>query len=80
MVTDLKNEEEHENEIIKEHNRAHRSITENKTQLLTKFYYPQMHSKIKRITSVCKICKENKYDRHPNQIAIQETPRDKSYT
>lgn len=74
MVTDLKSEEEQEHEIINEHNRAHRNSTENKTQLLTKFYFPQMHSKIKKITSLCKICKENKYDRHPNKVKIQETP------
>lgn len=74
IVTDLKNEEEQESEIIKEHNRAHRNSIENKTQLITKFYFPQMHSKIKKITKLCKVCRENKYDRHPNKITLQETP------
>lgn len=74
MVTDLKQEEEQETEIINEHNRAHRNSRENKIQLLTKFYFPHMHSKIKKLTSLCKVCKENKYDRHPNKIALQETP------
>lgn len=33
-----------------------------------------MHAKIKRFTKLCKICKENKYDRHPNKIMLHETP------
>lgn len=74
MVKDLQNEEEQEIEIINEHNRAHRNSNENKIQLLTKFYFPRMNAKIKNITSSCKICKENKYDRHPNKILLQETP------
>lgn len=71
---DLKNEDEQETEILKEHNRAHRNSIENKTQLLTKFYFPHMHSKIKKLIGPCKVCKENKYERHPNKITIQETP------
>lgn len=74
MVTDLKNDEDQENKIIAEHNRAHRNSVENKAQLLTKYYFPRMQAKIKKIVDQCKVCKENKYDRHPNKIGLQETP------
>lgn len=74
MVTDISNESDQEVEIINEHNRAHRNAGENKAQLLEKCYFPQMMAKVKRITKACKICKENKYDRHPNNIYLQETP------
>lgn len=74
MVTDLKSEDEQNAEIIDEHNRAHRNSIENKAQILNKFYFPRMHSKIKKITNQCKVCKENKYERHPNKVSIQETP------
>lgn len=74
VVTDLLMDEEQENVIINEHNRAHRNSTENKIQILSKYYFPQMHSKIKKIVKSCKVCKENKYDRHPNKITLSETP------
>ena len=44
---------------------------EKKLQLLTKLYFPQMHAKIKKIVKQCKIWCENKYDRHPNNIALE---------
>lgn len=58
MVTDLVNEEDQENEIIKEHERAHRNSHENKSQLITRCYFPQMNAKIKRLTKQCKVCRE----------------------
>ena len=42
IITDIKQEEE----ILKEHNRAHRGITENKAQLSEKCYVPKMKEKI----------------------------------
>lgn len=74
MVQDLTNEDEQEEEIIREHERAHRNSSENKVQLLKRFYFPKMSAKIKKVTKLCKICKENKYERHPNKIMLQETP------
>lgn len=74
MVTDIKSEEEQEEVIVNEHNRAHRNSVENRTQILTKYYFPQMHSKIRKIVKSCRICKENKYDRHPYKIELSETP------
>lgn len=74
IVTDLKTNDEQEEVIINEHNRAHRNSVENKNQILSKCYFPEMHAKIKKIVKACKVCKENKYDRHPNKIELGETP------
>lgn len=73
-VTDLTNLTDQCEEILKEHNRAHRSCKENKIQLLYKFYFPKMNARISEIIKQCRICKEQKYERHPNKPKIQETP------
>lgn len=74
LVTDLKTIDEQEEVIINEHIRAHRNSVENRIQILLQYYFPEMHSKIKKVVKTCKICKENKYDRHPNKIELGETP------
>lgn len=74
IVDDITNEEQQEEIILKIHCRAHRNAIENKIQILEKYYFPGMTSKIKRITQNCTICKENKYDRHPNKPKFTETP------
>ncbi|GBP10271.1 Retrovirus-related Gag polyprotein from transposon HMS-Beagle [Eumeta japonica] len=73
-VKDLTEPSQQESAIIVEHNRAHRSASENKAQLLEKFYFPQMNAKIKKITKQCKICQENKYERHPPNPILKATP------
>lgn len=74
MVTDLTEKIEQENKILKEHNRAHRNAQENKIQILRNFYFPQMNAKIRRIVKQCRICKLNKYERHPEKPILQATP------
>lgn len=74
FVTDLINQIDQENEILKEHKRAHRNTRENKAQLLNKYYFPKMQEKIDRIVKQCRICKEQKYDRHPNNPVLKTTP------
>ncbi len=74
FIKDILNESEQETEIIKEHNRAHRNAIENKIQLLEKYYFPQMNAKIKNITKQCKICQENKYQRHPAKPILKASP------
>lgn len=74
IVTDLTDETQQENEILKEHKRAHRNGRENKAQILKKFYFPNMQAKIDRIIKQCKICKEQKYERHPPKPILQATP------
>lgn len=74
QVEDIPNEKEQEEIIIKTHNRAHRNTRENKMQILEKYYFPAMASKIKKIIRNCATCKESKYDRRPIKPQIQATP------
>lgn len=37
-------------------------------------FFPQMNAKIKKITKQCKICLENKYERHPIKRILKATP------
>lgn len=74
MVTDLTSDTEQQTEILNEHKRAHRHTQENKVQLLQKYYFPQMRAKISKIVKQCKICLENKYERHPSKSNLKHTP------
>lgn len=74
MLRDITSENIQENLIIQEHKRAHRSVRENKAQLLNKSYFPKMFSKIERIVKLCSVCREQKYDRHPPKTEIKPTP------
>lgn len=74
MVTDLTSDTEQQTEIVNEHKRAHRHTQENKVQLLQKYYFPQMQAKISKIVKQCKICRENKYERHPSKSILKHTP------
>lgn len=73
-VKDLISDTEQQTEILNEHRRAHRHAKENKTQLLQNFYFPQMQAKISKIIKQCKICRENKYERHPSKPTLKHTP------
>lgn len=74
QVVDITSEQDQETIIIETHNRAHRNPKENRQQILEKYYFPGMAGKIQRISKLCAVCKENKYERHPNQPELNETP------
>lgn len=74
VVEDILSENDQERIIIDTHNRAHRNDRENKTQILENYYFPGMSGKIKRIIKLCTTCKKNKYERHPNEPYLCETP------
>lgn len=74
MVEDVTDTEEQNKIIIETHNRAHRNEKENRLQILEKYFFPAMARKIKNITKICRICKESKYDRHPNKTKLGSTP------
>lgn len=73
-VEDIQSETEQEEKILTEHRRAHRNSRENREQIIRRYYFPRMHSRIKSLIKNCKICKEEKYDRRPIKVKIQETP------
>jgi hypothetical protein len=74
LLEDITNEFKELDLIAMTHRRAHRNPVENKAQLIQKYYFPRMMSKIKNFVKKCTICKENKYDRHPPKPQLQETP------
>lgn len=73
-VQDVTDQQEREEIILATHNRAHRNARENKIQIMEKYYFPSLNKEIRRIVNNCVVCKENKYDRHPNKPMIQVTP------
>lgn len=74
QVEDVTLEERQDALIAKEHERAHRGITENENQLKRSYFFPKMHSKIKTFVNVCKICNMHKYERKPYNIKISPRP------
>ena len=73
-VEDVANENRQNLIITKEHERAHRGITENENQLKRSYFFPGMHAKIKTIVNTCTICNMHKYDRRPYNIKISPRP------
>lgn len=73
-VENIQNEAEQEETILQIHKRAHRSANENRLQIIERFYFPKMSSKIKKIVKQCTTCKQNKYERHPNNPVLKPTP------
>lgn len=74
IVNDIEDEDVQNKIISVEHKRAHRNAYENRMQILRKYYFPKMAAKISNIIKPCTICKENKYERHPNNQKIHATP------
>lgn len=74
IVDDVISEADQERIIIDTHNRAHRNDKENKIQILEKYYFPRMSSKIRKIIKLCSTCKKSKYERHPNEPCLGQTP------
>lgn len=74
QVEDVTGEQEQEDIILRTHNRAHRNARENKIQIIERYYFPSMNSKIDKMIKNCVVCRENKYDRRPAKPEIQATP------
>ena len=62
QVTYLLTETKQDEEILKEHNRAQRGMSENKIQIAEKLYFPNIKEKITNLIKQCRVCKEQKYD------------------
>ena len=71
VVEDIKSEIHQEEAILKEHQRAHRGIKDNRLQLLRSVFCPKMDTKIKQILRQCLICKINStpIPQYPGHIA-----------
>lgn len=74
QVEDVTNEERQDVIISKEHNRAHRGVSEVENQLKRSFFFPNMLSKIKLVNQTCKMCNMHKYERKPYNIKLSPRP------
>lgn len=74
FVMDVFNQSDQMEILLYEHNRAHRSLKENKNQVLRDYFFPTIQKQLREIISNCKICKEAKYSRHPLVQRIGQTP------
>lgn len=74
LVIDLTNKNDQLEFVTNEHNRAHRNLKENLNQIKDQYYFPKMVELLKPIVTNCRICSENKYQRHPPKQEIGATP------
>uniref|UniRef100_A0AAG5D815 RNA-directed DNA polymerase n=1 Tax=Anopheles atroparvus TaxID=41427 RepID=A0AAG5D815_ANOAO len=74
QVEDVTNQERQDRIVSKEHERAHRGITEVEHQLRRSYFFPKMTNKIKAITHLCKVCNTHKYERKPYNIKLSPRP------
>lgn len=74
QVEDVTSEERQDVIISKEHNRAHRGVTEVENQIKRCYFFPKMISKIKIVNQTCKMCNLHKYERKPYNIKLSPRP------
>lgn len=74
MVEDVQNEQRQDQIIIKEHERAHRGISEVEAQIKRSYFFPNMCAKIRKFINSCEICNTHKYERKPFNIKISPRP------
>lgn len=74
LVEDVQDIEKQNRVMLCEHRRAHRNADENKKQIIRKYYFPNLNAKMRNIVKNCSVCKECKYDRHPNNTLLNSTP------
>lgn len=74
QVEDVTNEQRQDIIINKEHNRAHRGVTEVENQIRRSYFFPKLVSKIKMVTQTCKMCNMHKYERKPYNIKLSPRP------
>jgi hypothetical protein len=74
VVEDVRTEERQNALIAKEHERAHRGISEVEAQLKRAYFFPKMKKKITMFVNTCRTCNIHKYDRKPYNIKISPRP------
>ncbi len=74
FVQDVGNDEDKALIIEETHCRAHRGLDENYKQINRLYYWPKLFIKLKEYIKNCTICNQNKYNRHPIEIPIDEAP------
>lgn len=74
LVIDITDQNEQQEIIVAEHNRAHRAAQENVKHILEDYFFPKMEKKTKQLVANCRVCSQAKYDRHPKKQVIAQTP------
>lgn len=74
IVEDVQNEQRQDQLVVKEHERAHRGITEVEAQIKRSYFFPNMYTKIRKLINSCEICNCHKYERKPFNIKISPRP------
>lgn len=74
QVEDVTNTDRQDAIIAKEHERAHRGISEVENQIRRSYFFPCMASKIRIMTNLCKVCNTHKYERKPYNIKLSPRP------
>lgn len=74
FVIDIFNENDQQEILAVEHNRAHRSLRENLQQILKDYFFPDIRKKLREMITNCRVCNESKYKRHPPRVEIGKTP------
>lgn len=68
LLEDVRLESEQDDLVRITHEYAHRGIKENKAQILSRYYFPQLDKKVRTLIESCVTCKKSKYDRKPPQL------------
>lgn len=74
FVIDITNRDEQREIIVTEHSRAHRGAQNVKDTILRDYYFPRMGRLTAEAIANCRVCRENKYVRHPVRHVMGETP------
>lgn len=67
---DIEKSEEQDKVILEYHNLNHNGIIETHNNLKSKYYWPDMRTKINKIINECEICLQSKYERNPYNIKL----------
>lgn len=68
ICKDVEKSDEQNEVILDYHNNNHNGVVETYNNLKTRYYWPDMRTKINKIINECETCLQNKYERNPYKI------------
>lgn len=73
LLEDIRMDNEQDEIVQETHNFGHRGVKENRSQILQKYFFPNLERKIKIFINSCSICKKAKYNRRPAKLIRSST-------
>lgn len=70
LCRDIEKTEEQNKVILDYHNQNHNGVIETHNNLKSKFYWPDMRTRINKIINECETCLQSKYERNPYNIKL----------